>query len=96
MLLGRCEPLQDHYGGIMSALRTVSPHYDRCRSEADLDPLVGPRARRDALRAAIAQHGGVIDWTVDHTGWVVTLYLPVEGMFQEVCWRTACARASLG
>ena len=38
-------------------------------------------ARRDALCAAIAQHGGVIDWTVDHTGWVVTLYLPVEGMF---------------
>ena len=65
----------------MSAVRSVPPDYDRRRSEANLDPLVEPRARRDALRAAIAQHGGVIDWTVDHTGWVVTLYLPVEGMF---------------
>ena len=28
---------------------------------------------RETLRAAIARHGGVNDWTVDHTGWVVTL-----------------------
>ena len=35
----------------------------------------------DTLRAAIAQHGGAIDWTVDHTGWVVTLYLPEERVF---------------
>jgi hypothetical protein len=33
------------------------------------------------LRAAIAGHGGAIDWTVDHTGWVVTLYLPEERGF---------------
>ena len=36
---------------------------------------------RETLRAAIARHGGAIDWTVDHTGWVVTLYLPEERVF---------------
>ena len=61
--------------------RPLSLDHNCIRSQVGIDPLVGPRARRDALRAAIAQHGGVIDWTVDHTGWVVTLYLPVEGMF---------------
>ena len=40
-----------------------------------------PRVGREALRAAIARHGGAIDWTVDHTGWVVTLYLPEEQVF---------------
>ena len=38
-------------------------------------------ALREALRAAIAQQGGWIDWSVDHTGWVVTLYLPQEQIF---------------
>ena len=36
---------------------------------------------RERLRAAIAQQGGWIDWSVDHTGWVVTLYLPQEQSF---------------
>ena len=35
----------------------------------------------DMLRAAIAQHGGYCDWTIDHTGWVVTLHLPEEQVF---------------
>jgi hypothetical protein len=35
----------------------------------------------DTLRAAIAQHGGYCVWTVDHTGWVVTLHLPEEEVF---------------
>jgi len=38
-------------------------------------------AVREKLRTAIAQHGGWIDWSVDHTGWVVTLYLPEEQTF---------------
>jgi hypothetical protein len=33
------------------------------------------------LRAAIARHGGYCDWSVDHTGWVVTLYFPEERTF---------------
>jgi hypothetical protein len=33
------------------------------------------------LRAAITQQGGYCDWTVDHTGWVVTLHLPEEQVF---------------
>jgi hypothetical protein len=59
----------------------VASDRDRLHDDAGIDPVVGSRARRDALRAAIARHGGVIDWTVDHTGWVATLYLPVEGTF---------------
>jgi hypothetical protein len=39
---------------------------------------------RETLRAAIARHGGAIDWTVDSTGWVVTLYLPEERVFSGV------------
>ena len=66
---------------VTDAASRVAPDGERLRSEAGNHPLVGSSARRDALRAAIAQHGGVIDWTVDHTGWVVTLYLPVEGTF---------------
>ena len=35
----------------------------------------------ETLRAVIAQQGGWIDWSVDHTGWVVTLHLPEEQVF---------------
>jgi hypothetical protein len=47
----------------------------------DVDFMGGLGARRDLLRAAIAQYGGYCDWSVDHTGWVVTLYLPEERTF---------------
>jgi hypothetical protein len=40
-----------------------------------------PSAPRDMLRAAIAERGGYCDWTIDHTGWVVTLHLPEEQVF---------------
>jgi hypothetical protein len=63
------------------AARPVALDHDRILIEAGIDPMLGPSARRDALRAVIARHGGAIDWMVDHTGWVVTLYLPVEGTF---------------
>ena len=61
-----------------------------CVSTPDLTVAIGqtgsdrtlPRGDvREALRAAIARHGGAIDWTVDRTGWVVTLYLPEERVF---------------
>ena len=66
---------------VTRADRCACLDHDRIRAEVRIDPLLGPSTRRDVLRAAIAQHGGVIDWTVDHTGWVVTLHLPVEGIF---------------
>jgi hypothetical protein len=47
----------------------------------DVDLLGGLGARRDLLRAAIAWYGGYCDWSVDHTGWVITLYLPEERTF---------------
>jgi hypothetical protein len=40
-----------------------------------------PGAPRDMLRSAIAERGGYCDWTVDYTGWVVTLHLPEERIF---------------
>lgn len=48
---------------------------------AGVDLTFLPGAPRERLRAAIAQHGGYCDWTIDHTGWVVTLYLPEELTF---------------
>lgn len=47
----------------------------------DVVPIAGASGQRDLLRAMIAQHGGVIDWTVDSAGCVVTLYLPAERAF---------------
>jgi hypothetical protein len=50
-------------------------------TEVGADPTPVSGAPCDMLRAAIAQHGGYCDWTVDHTGWVVTLHLPEEQVF---------------
>ena len=50
-------------------------------SQAGIDRTLAHGGGRETLRAAIARHGGAIDWTVDHTGWVVTLYLPEERVF---------------
>ena len=50
-------------------------------SQAGVDPPPVPGAPCDMLRAAIVQRGGYCDWTVDHTGWVVTLHLPEEQVF---------------
>jgi hypothetical protein len=47
----------------------------------DIGPITKSSRSRDLLRAMIAQHGGVIDWTIDSAGWVVTLYLPEERTF---------------
>ena len=49
--------------------------------QASSDRTLAHGGVREALRAAIARQGGTIDWTVDHTGWVVTLYLPEERAF---------------
>ena len=49
--------------------------------QAGISLMAEQGALRETLRAAIAQQGGWIDWSVDHTGWVVTLYLPQEQIF---------------
>lgn len=50
-------------------------------SDVDTDGMRAPGTSCDMIRAAIAQHDGYCDWTVDHTGWVVTLHLPDEQVF---------------
>jgi hypothetical protein len=71
----------------MARLTGTSPSRSRSSelalaiSQAGIDLTLAHGGLRETLRAAIAQHGGVIDWTVDHTGWVVTLYLPDERVF---------------
>jgi hypothetical protein len=50
-------------------------------AEAGVDPTLEGRAVQDALRPAIATRRGSCDWTVDHAGWVVTLYSPDEQEF---------------
>ena len=64
------------------ALHCVStPELTVAISQAGSDRTLAHGGVREALRAAIARQGGTIDWTVDHTGWVVTLYLPEERAF---------------
>jgi hypothetical protein len=68
-----------HASGFISSDHAVS------HSQTGINLAAAHGALRDLLRAAIAQHGGVVDWTLDHTGWVVTLHLPEERTF---CGRT--------
>jgi len=58
-----------------------APDLTAAISQAGIDCTLAHGGGRETLRAAIARHGGAIDWTVDHTGWVVTLYLPEERVF---------------
>lgn len=50
-------------------------------ARAGIDPTLESRPLQDALRAAIATRRGYCDWTVDHAGWVVTLYHPEQQTF---------------
>ena len=61
--------------------RSNSPDLAVTLVPAGVDLTFLPGAPRDTLRAAIARRGGYCDWTVDHTGRVVTLYLPEERTF---------------
>jgi hypothetical protein len=62
------------------------------RTAAPGRPQAHPAVNRcDQLRAAIAQRGGYCDWSVDHTGWVVTLYLPQERTFAGATLEAALA-----
>jgi hypothetical protein len=54
-------------------------------AQAGIVPTLEPRPLQDAIRASIATRRGYFDWTVDHAGWVVTLYHPDQ---QEFSGRT--------
>ena len=48
---------------------------------AGIDPALPPAVVREWLRTAIAARGGEWWWSLDHTGWVVTLVFPEERPF---------------
>ena len=69
-----------------SADRPVLPRDDPAGApgtvaHAGVDPTREGRALQDALRAAIATHGGYHSWDVDHAGWVVRLSSPEKQRF---------------
>ena len=61
--------------------RSVSPDLADRLNQAGIDLASGSGARRDRLHAAIARYEGYCDWSVDYTGWVVTLHFPEERTF---------------
>lgn len=50
-------------------------------ARAGVDPTAAPRARQDALKAAIADRGGYVAWDVDAIGWRVDLLRPDREAF---------------
>ena len=61
--------------------QSISPDLVATLSQAGIDLTSEPGARRDPLHAAIARYQGYCTWSVDHTGWVITLYFPEERTF---------------
>jgi hypothetical protein len=61
----------------------VSPILVDTLSPAGIDVTTESGARRDALHTAIARYEGFCHWSVDYTGWVVTLYFPEERTFSD-------------
>jgi hypothetical protein len=73
---------------------------DRAVLAADLAGAVAPtgvyprlesRTLQDALLGAIATRRGDCSWTVDHAGWVVSLYSPEEQDFSDKTLEEALA-----
>ena len=50
-------------------------------SRAGIDLTTGSGVRCNALHTASARYEGFCHWSVDYTGWVVTLYFPEERTF---------------
>jgi hypothetical protein len=61
--------------------RSVSPDLIDTLSRTGIDLTSESGARRDMLHAAIARYEGYCNWSVDYTGWVVTLHFPEERTF---------------
>lgn len=58
--------------------QSVSPELAATLSQAGIDLTSQSGVRRDALHAAIARYQGSCNWSVDYTGWAVTLHFPEE------------------
>ena len=50
-------------------------------ARAGVDPTAEPRSLQDALKAAIADRSGYVDWDVDAIGWRVDLLSPDRESF---------------
>jgi hypothetical protein len=61
--------------------QSVSPSLADTLFQAGIDLTSVPGVRSDMLHVAIARYNGFCNWSVDHTGWVVTLYFPEERTF---------------
>jgi len=51
-------------------------------ARAGVDPTLPRKALLTALRGAIADRGGYIDWDMDRRGWVVMLLAPEREEFR--------------
>lgn len=51
-------------------------------ARAGVDPTAEPRALQDALRGAIADRRGYLEWDVDRLGWRVDLLAPDRETFR--------------
>lgn len=60
---------------------SLAPDLAAAIARAGVDPTLAAHPLQDALRSAIADRRGYCDWTVDHAGWVVTLYHPEPQTF---------------
>ena len=61
--------------------RSVSPSLVDTLRQAGIDLTSEPGTRCDMLHAAITRYEGYCNWSVNHTGWVITLYFPEERTF---------------
>jgi hypothetical protein len=61
----------------------ASPILADTLNRAGNDLTTGSGTRCDALHTAIARYEGFCHWSVDYTGWVVTLYFPEERTFSR-------------
>jgi hypothetical protein len=61
--------------------RSVSPDLTDTLNRTGIDLTSASGARRDMLHAAIARYEGYCHWSVDYTGWVVSLQFPEERTF---------------
>ena len=65
----------------MSRRDALPPDLAAAVARAGVDPTAEPRPLQDALKRAIADRRGYVDWDVDHAGWVVELLRPERETF---------------
>jgi hypothetical protein len=66
---------------LMYESRSVSSELPDTLCQAGIELTTESGISRDALHAAIARYEGFCRWSVDYTGWVVTLYFPEQRTF---------------